>query len=136
MELFFFYKLQTCKPDSVLSFDNGHHLSVPEITFRNQSAYPSPVSVKKIYRVSTQALVSLSLQGLMWHFSTQGLPFFSITEKNCGLLPHIFTITRRSLSEGGLLFSVALSVSHLGVNPALHRCDALCCPDFPPITKR
>jgi hypothetical protein len=29
--------LQTCKPDSVV----GYHLSVPQLTLRNQSAYPS-----------------------------------------------------------------------------------------------
>jgi len=63
----------------------------------------------------------------MWHFSMQGLPAHDVTIKSCELLPHIFTLTRRQL------FSVALSVP--GVNsrdPALHRCIALCCPDFPP----
>jgi hypothetical protein len=34
-------KLQTCKPDSV----EGYHLSVPKVTCRNQSAYPSTLPV-------------------------------------------------------------------------------------------
>jgi hypothetical protein len=104
MELFFLYKLQTCKPDSVLSFDNGHHLSVPPVTRWNQSAYPSPVSLRKVYRVNIHAVVSYSIQGLMWHFSTQGLPFFIIADKKQELLPPIFTLTllaRERTSLGG-----------------------------------
>ena len=36
----------------------------------------------------------------MWHFSMQGLPVPTITCRDRELLPHVFTFTRRSFSEG------------------------------------
>ena len=73
--------------------------------------------------------------GFTWHFSAQGLPKILITKYSRELLPHVFTITSpRPSPEGGRirqLFSVALSISLL-TNPAIHRCAALRCPDFPP----
>lgn len=133
-------RLQICKPDSVVP----SLLKKPAIIYLSQPL-PDGINLPTLPRIllrKPERVIHYHTgrtdmnQGYTWHFSTQGLPFFSITEKNRGLLPHIFTITRRSFSEGGLLFSVALSVSRQGVNPALHRCDALCCPDFPPVIQR
>lgn len=56
----------------------------------------------------------------MWHFSMQGLPAVDVATNGRGLLPRVFIFTRRSpgedgfprsLGEGGLLFSVALSLT-------------------------
>ena len=75
----------------------------------------------------------------MWHFSMQGLPANNVAIICRELLPHVFNLTPAlSKEEGRQLFSVALSVSlwlvspRTTANPALHRCIALCCPDFPP----
>src|SRR5690606_7610853 len=39
-------------------------------------------------------------------------------------------------AKGWLLFSVALSVPRLREDPAVHRCIALCCPDFPTLPEK
>jgi hypothetical protein len=41
----------------------------------------------------------------------QGLPANDVAIISRELLPHVFTLARRSFSEGGQLFSVALSVN-------------------------
>ena len=79
-----------------------------------------------------------------WHFSMQGLPANDVTIKSCGLLPHIFNLTPtlswRRGSKGSyflwhsLLFQ--LTFQHWLKYPAIHRCIALYCPDFPPNWKR
>jgi hypothetical protein len=81
-----------------------------------------------------------------WHFSMQGLPAPPVTRQSRGPLPHVFTITLPTRRSGlsrpkvgrRLLFSVALSVPsrYIGKDPALHRYIALCCPDFPPISRQ
>lgn len=63
----------------------------------------------------------------IWHFSTQGLPANYIAVNSRELLPHVFTLSPKL----EWLFSVALSVSEKNRNPAIHRCAALSCPDFP-----
>jgi len=63
----------------------------------------------------------------------QGLPECMIAHTSRELLPHVFNLTPPSpqVEREGQLFSVALSVSHRSGNPAVHRCIALRCPDFP-----
>ena len=74
-------KLQTCKPDPVIPINRDcHHLSVPAVTHRDQSAYPVSSERAALKRYYT------------WHFSMQGLPANDVTIKSCGLLPHIFTL--------------------------------------------
>jgi len=73
----------------------------------------------------------------MWHFSMQGLPANDVTIKSCEPLPHIFTLTPTLSTSGEGEGSYFLWHSLLVVSnqPALHRCIALCCPDFPPLNK-
>jgi len=66
-----------------------------------------------------------------WHFSTQGLPAAPVTRNNRGLLPHIFTLTLWMKPPIRRSFSVALSRFPVKEKPAVSRCVALCCPDFP-----
>jgi len=76
----------------------------------------------------------------MWHFSMQGLPPCNVTITSRELLPHVFTLTACFRSaEGGpktgrgnFLWHCLLSNSGY---PAIHRCIALCCPDFPPFCR-
>src|ERR1700761_9274306 len=63
-----------------------------------------------------------------WHFSMQGLPAPSITCRHRGLLPHVFNLT----PCGAVIFCGTLCGRHKRP-PALNRCIALCCPDFPPL---
>src|SRR6185437_1964796 len=72
----------------------------------------------------------------MWHCSTQGLPIIAIACDNRELLPHVFTLIYFDRYRNGRLFSVALSprfFQQAGESkPAINRCVALYCPDFPP----
>lgn len=62
-----------------------------------------------------------------WHFSMQGLPVSSVTSENRGLLPHVFILT--FIAKGSyFLWHLLSPVTRC---PAIHRCIALCCPDFP-----
>jgi hypothetical protein len=63
-----------------------------------------------------------------WHFSMQGLPAPAITCRRRGLLPHIFTLIRQLTDSYFLWHSLLACARH----PAVSRCIALCCPDFPP----
>jgi hypothetical protein len=77
----------------------------------------------------------------MWHFSVQGLPATGVATGSCGLLPHIFTLACRIFNED--LFVQAKNPASADIlcgtisfpifigKPAIHRCIALCCPDFP-----
>ena len=76
-----------------------------------------------------------SLRWCTWHYSTQGLPGFYITTKTCELLPHIFTITASIKLEATWFLWHCLLPDFATRYPALHRCIALCCPDFPPFCK-
>lgn len=98
-----------------------------------------------------------------WHFSMQGLPANDVTVISRGLLPHVFNLALRSFSEGGLaLWQFSLKACLLAISlsdyphpqklhqavifcgtlslsfnrPAVHRCIALCCPDFPHLPYR
>ena len=75
----------------------------------------------------------------MWHFSMQGLPVNNVTIKNCELLPHIFNLTPTLSTSGegeGSYFLWHFLLHWLSPkHPALHRCIALCCPDFPLLNK-
>ena len=71
-----------------------------------------------------------------WHYSTQGLPNLSITAKTRELLPHVFNLTfyvilRQApydIKDGNFLWPFLFSASG---EPAINRCVALYCPDFP-----
>ena len=90
---------------------------VPAITRRDHSAYPPNAGREAVGRAALGRWYT-------WHFSMQGLPVTIITYGHRGLLPHVFIVTAERL-----LFSVALSVPSR--DPAVNRCIALCCPDFP-----
>ncbi len=64
-----------------------------------------------------------------WHFSTQGLPACTVASTSRGLLPHIFTFTLflRTVGSNFLWHCLVL----FSKKPAVSRCVALCCPDFP-----
>lgn len=77
----------------------------------------------------TSRLPAFQHQRYMWHYSMQSLPIPQVTKQDCELLPHIFTLT--ALHAKRRLFSVALFLVLLLKQPAVNRCIALCCPDFP-----
>jgi len=67
-----------------------------------------------------------------------------IAHTSCELLPHIFTLAllappRHEVERGlggevifcGTVCSLLLMKTPTTADPALHRCIALCCPDFP-----
>jgi hypothetical protein len=76
-----------------------------------------------------------------WHFSMQGLPAPAVTCRRRGLLPHVFNLTAR-LTPGGSYFlwhslwTCKRICRRATRPPALNRCIALCCPDFPPPDKQ
>ena len=112
---------------------SGYHLSVPMVTHRDQAAYPVSCSDKSgLGRAVLQRYY-------MWHFSMQGLPVNNVTIKNCELLPHIFnltpTLSTSGEGEGSYFLWHFLLRWPSPKHPALHRCIALCCPDFPPLNK-
>ena len=101
--------LQACKPDSVfpewepLSFIWGSHHWLP------LSAYPLPPTAESGPGRAARKT------GYIWHFSTQGLPDDTVASTIRGLLPHVFTLTDTAVLRR--LFSVALSVSRIGLGP-------------------
>ena len=113
-------RILSCLPKPKRRQVLGYHLSVPLITYRDQAAYPVPCLPQG--RLGRAALKRY----YMWHFSMQGLPANDVTIKGCELLPHIFTFT----PCGVVIFCGTIS-PRLRRGPAIHRCIALCCPDFP-----
>src|SRR5690242_13132244 len=99
------------KPDPVC----GHHLSILPTLYLPIKSGPGEQPCRYY----------------LWHFSMQGLPAINVTINSRRLLPYVFIFTLRSFSQGGLLFSVALSLSDYIGGPVFTRCIALCCPDFP-----
>ena len=77
----------------------------------------------------TSRLPAFQHQRYIWHYSMQSLPISTVTCTYCELLPHIFTLT--ALHAKRRLFSVALFLVLLLKQPAVNRCIALRCPDFP-----
>jgi hypothetical protein len=63
----------------------------------------------------------------MWHYSMQGLPAIIVANNCRELLPHVFTFIPLS-QESNFLWHFLLAPKH---HPAVSRCIALCCPDFP-----
>ena len=73
----------------------------------------------------------------MWHFNMQGLPAYDVTIKSRELLPHVFNLTptlSEGEREGSYFLWHCLFAGFETSDPAIHRCIALCCPDFPPPT--
>ena len=63
----------------------------------------------------------------IWHFSMQGLPPLPVTRQRRELLPHVFTLTTPKRGSNFLWHFLLTNKRH----PAVNRCIALCCPDFP-----
>jgi len=64
----------------------------------------------------------------------QGLPDNKIALTTRELLPHVFTFVPPQYCGGIVIFCgtfCSRSPLSRGRDPALHRCIALCCPDFP-----
>ena len=76
-------KLQVCKPGSVLCY----HLSAMNIAVHLYLPTLDLVCPKAAHE---RAVLNRSYT---WHFSTQGLPSWSVTTAGRGLLPHIFTLS-------------------------------------------
>jgi hypothetical protein len=108
-----------------------------------QACKPDPVSANWrmviIYLSTTLLLGSICLPSIieravlrrwfMWHFSMQGLPAEDVTSISRELLPHVFTFS----PCGVVIFCGTVCCQGLSPrHPALHRCIALRCPDFPP----
>jgi hypothetical protein len=122
-----------CKPDFCLirrSFsEGGAGLSFiwPQHYCRDLAAYPPACQHFRI-ELGRAALNDW----YTWHFSMQGLPFPTITRRDRELLPHVFTITP-TVSVGAVIFCGPVCFPTLRVGtPAVSRCIALRCPDFPP----
>ncbi len=98
----------------------GYHLSAPAITYRNQSAYPSAsneqfsgadlcgISACKVY---PQIMLPLNAVSSYLTFSP-----LSCSRWDSYFLWHFLFPTLRQAQDR---------------DPAIHRCIALCCPDFP-----
>ena len=119
-----FYFTAENKPGSVFKRFrlNFYHLSWPHITAKLQQP--------------TRQLVSEPLIDL-FGFTNSGVLLDTIVANYIReLLPHVFTIAIAKLIAIRLLFSVALSVDSLYVNPLpVRKRSALFCPDFPPFNK-
>jgi hypothetical protein len=116
--------LQADKPDSVVDY----HLSVPTITCRDQSAYPSTlnepffsdkrrnvdlcgISACKVY---PQIMLPLNAVSSYLTFSTSPQPSPQMERE-------------KAVIFCGTVCCLTFIVKH----PAVHRCIALRCPDFP-----
>jgi len=130
-------KLSADKPDSVypdasvrtrLSFIWSRHYC------RDLAAYPPALPTNKCC-IGRAALNDW----YTWHFSMQGLPVPTVTSWDRELLPHVFTITRSAFAEAmadkAVIFCGPVCFPHCCGSPAVSRCIALCCPDFPPHIK-
>ena len=122
--------LQTCKPDPVLPKRKMLSFICPGNYLPGSICLPCHLGRAALKRYYT------------WHFSMQGLPANDVTITSRGLLPHIFTLIPPSPRRGGGSYFLwhylllQLTFQHWLKYPALHRCIALYCPDFPPPTKR
>jgi hypothetical protein len=123
--------LPACKPDSVPSLRRvviiylscrlpGGSICLPSIEPRPKSRGLRRAAFNRWYT---------------WHFSMQGLPTMTVARHSRELLPHVFTITPGQ-RPGAVIFCGTFCyrprIKVRGKYPALHRCIALRCPDFPP----
>jgi hypothetical protein len=115
--------LQACKPDSVL-LGPGRTPGFQSAIIYLGWLLPA-TSICLPWIIGRAAL----WRSYTWHFSTQGLPAAPVARSNRGLLPHIFTLTYCASTKGGYFLWHCLVPFKR--KPAVSRCVALCCPDFP-----
>jgi len=97
----------------------GYHLSVPKVTNRNQAAYP-PSSNEPF-----------SGDGICGISACKVYPQMMLPSKAVGSYPTFSPLPSVALAKEGsyFLWHYLFLISQ---DPAIHRCIALCCPDFPP----
>ena len=106
--------LQTCKPDPVYAIIYLSRQLLAGINL--PTLYLGRAAFKRYYT---------------WHFSMQGLPANDVTIKSCELLPHIFILTVFVKTQTLAVIFCGTICSRQRRDPAIHRCIALYCPDFP-----
>jgi|GEM_PF-1325683 len=123
------------------------YLSLQLLTGINLPTPPDAVN-EQLTLLSAKYNSALNNSGYTWHFSMQGLPSQYVTILGRELLPHVFTVARRSLMKANSIrlgsgsyflwhfLYARLVLPRTIAIPAVHRCIALCCPDFPPRLKR
>jgi hypothetical protein len=110
-------KLQACKPDSV----EGLHLSVFTVTCGDQAAYPVTYLINRCWTCRPQKLLYVAFQHARFtRFNCYQLRPWALTPR---FHPH------RCFCNGSYFLWHLLST--VARCPAIHRCTALCCPDFP-----
>ena len=115
-------KLPTCKPDSVFRKRNGYHLSVPAFTHRDQSAHPPSLPIRsEIERAALQ-------DGIRGISACKVYPPGQLLDRDVGSYPTFSPFPTGCPIGSHFLWHWLFPFSR---NPAVHRCMALCCPDFP-----
>ncbi len=90
---------------------------------------------RKSGNINEQLIMPCDIPGFTWHCSTQGLPIITITCNYRELLPHVFTLI--PIKIGTVIFcgTIFPVYRNLSAGPAINRCVALYCPDFPFVRK-
>jgi hypothetical protein len=110
----------------------GYHLSCRQHYCGGLFCLPFPVhscSERAAHLITRTK--RMNKPGYTWHFSMQGLPAMTITRHDRGLLPHVFNFTRPSRRKNVGSNFLWPCLFPLSKDPALNRCIALRCPDFP-----
>lgn len=128
-------KPQACKPDSVPSPEGhgGHHLSVPTVAGRDRAAYPSPNPSPEAW--TSRPWPHPGGWGPEIYVAFQHARFTPLSRRRdraWALTPR-FHPCRRGSGGGHSLWHFLFPPKR---DPAVHRCAALCCPDFPPPVRR
>ncbi len=90
---------------------------------------------RKSGNINEQLIMPCDIPGFTWHCSTQGLPLITITCNYRELLPHVFTLIRQTADGNFLWHYLPGSLIIAAPGPAINRCVALYCPDFPFVRK-
>jgi len=103
-----------------------YHLSVPLITYRDQSAYPVP---RPPGRISGEQPSSDTIRGIS---VCKVYPQMMLPSKAVGSYPTFSSFPRKRGSYFLWHYLLLqLTFQHWLKYPAIHRCIALYCPDFP-----
>ena len=108
---------------------DGYHLSGCCITAT--ILLPTLPVIPQKRKCKRAAYNALRHTGFTWHCSTQGLPLITITCNYRELLPHVFTLIRQTADGNFLWHYLPGSLIIAAPGPAINRCVALYCPDFP-----
>jgi len=130
--------LQACKPDSV-PYPKVRWLSfICSKSYLNESIY-LPFLASRVERNCERAAHILK----RFRFKNQGLhgisaykvyPYSALLSNT---VSSYLTFSPSSCRSRTVIFCGTVCCTALGVvHPAIHRCIALCCPDFPPIATR